>query len=85
MATVTVRALDQETKNRLRVRAAENGHSMEQEARDILRAALAPPPAPPDELNWVERIRRDFAAIGYADDLEIPPREYQEPRVNFEE
>ena len=30
-------------KQRLRVRAAEHGHSMEQEARDILRAALVRP------------------------------------------
>ena len=39
MASITVRHLDEELKRRLRIRAAENGRSMEQEARDILRAA----------------------------------------------
>ena len=40
MASITVRNLDEELKRRLRIRAAENGRSMEQEVRDILRAAL---------------------------------------------
>ena len=40
MASITVRNLDEGLKRRLRVRAAENGKSMEQEVRDILRAAL---------------------------------------------
>lgn len=83
MATVTVRQLDEETKTRLRIRAAQNGHSMEQEARNILQAALAPP-APLAE-HWYDQIRRSFAEIGGADDLVIPPREYAEPRVVFED
>ena len=40
MASITVRNLDEDIKRRLRIRAAENGRSMEQEAREILRAAL---------------------------------------------
>ena len=40
MASITVRNLEEGLKRRLRIRAAENGRSMEQEARDILRAAL---------------------------------------------
>ncbi len=40
MAGITVRNLDEDIRRRLRVRAAENGRSMEQEAREILRAAL---------------------------------------------
>ena len=40
MASITVRKLDEGLKRRLRIRAAENGKSMEQEARDILKAAL---------------------------------------------
>ena len=40
MASITVRNLDDGLKRQLRIRAAEKGHSMEQEARDILRAAL---------------------------------------------
>lgn len=40
MASITIRHLDDALKVRLRVRAAEHGHSMEQEARLILRDAL---------------------------------------------
>ena len=40
MASIIVRKLDEGLKQRLRIRAAENGKSMEQEVRDILKAAL---------------------------------------------
>lgn len=40
MATLTIRDLDDDVKARLRVRAAEHGHSMEAEARALLAAAL---------------------------------------------
>ena len=40
MASIIVRRLDEGLKQRLRIRAAENGKSMEQEVRDILKAAL---------------------------------------------
>jgi len=41
MATITVRSLSEETKSRLRVRAAQNGRSTEAEVRAILDAAVA--------------------------------------------
>ena len=40
MASITIRHLDNELKQRLRVRSAEHGRSMEEEARDILRTSL---------------------------------------------
>lgn len=40
MASITIRNIDDELKERLRVRAAHNGHSMEEEARIILRRAI---------------------------------------------
>jgi plasmid stability protein len=40
MATITIRNLDDEVKERLRIRAAVNGHSMEEEARTILKRAV---------------------------------------------
>ena len=40
VATLTIRNLEDATKERLRVRAATNGHSMEEEARVILRRAV---------------------------------------------
>jgi plasmid stability protein len=41
MATMTIRNIDGHRKARLRGRAARRGRSMEEEARDILRAALS--------------------------------------------
>ncbi len=72
MASITVRNLDDGLKQRLRVRAAENGRSMEQEARDILRAALDEDAAPVRNLGTA--IHELFQPLGGVD-LEIPPRE----------
>ena len=41
MASLTIRNLEEDTKERLRVRAAQNGRSMEEEARAILRATVS--------------------------------------------
>lgn len=41
MASMTIRDLDDRLKRRLRVQAARNNRSMEEEARAILRAALS--------------------------------------------
>lgn len=41
MASMTIRNLDDDLKTLLRLRAARHGQSMEEEARSILRAALA--------------------------------------------
>jgi plasmid stability protein len=41
MASLTIRNLEDDTKERLRVRAARNGRSMEEEARVILRTVVA--------------------------------------------
>ncbi len=43
MNQLTVRGIDDKLKKALRMRAAENGRSMEEEVRQILRAALALP------------------------------------------
>ena len=40
MASITIRSLEDGLKTRLRIRAAEHGRSMEEEARCILRDAL---------------------------------------------
>ena len=40
MASITIRNLDDTLKRRLRIRAAEHGRSMEEEAREILRSAV---------------------------------------------
>ena len=50
MASITIRNLDAHTKARLRVRAAHRQRSMEEEARNILRTALAENEAVPRDL-----------------------------------
>ena len=72
MASITVRNLDDDLKQRLRVRAAENGRSMEQEVREILRVELARDSAPVRNLGTA--IHEIFKPLGGVD-LEIPPRE----------
>jgi plasmid stability protein len=73
MSSITIRNLDPAVKERLRVRAAQHGHSMEAEARDIISSAVGA--ERPREVNLAEAIRRRFAPLAGADDLEIPPRE----------
>ena len=72
MASITIRNLDERIKARLRIRAARRRHSMEEEARQILREALTDDAKPAG--NLAERIRRRFAPLGGLD-LELPPRE----------
>ena len=72
MATLTIRNLDPAVKERLRIRAAEQGRSMEAEARRILQTALAEP-LHPARHNLYERIHARFAALGGVD-LDLPPR-----------
>lgn len=77
MASITVRNLDEGLKRRLRVRAAVNGRSMEQEVREILAAVLGEESAPPPE-DLGSAIRRQFAAFHaeFGDvELEMPSRE----------
>ena len=62
MASITIRNLDEQTKTRLRVRAAHRKRSMEEEARNILRTALAEDAATP--VNLAEAIRRRFRPLG---------------------
>ena len=71
MASITIRNLDEALKRSLRIRAAEHGRSMEEEARDILRQAMSRP-APAADLGLA--IHRRFAALGGVE-LELPPRE----------
>ncbi|MDM0017164.1 FitA-like ribbon-helix-helix domain-containing protein [Variovorax saccharolyticus] len=66
MATLTIRNLDDPLKSRLRLRAAARNRSMEEEARQILRAALQDP-SPAVDLG--ARIRARFAELG---DVRLP-------------
>jgi plasmid stability protein len=72
MASITIRNLDDETKERLRVRAAHRRRSMEEEARNILREALAEKTM--SSRNLAAAVHDRFAALGGVE-LEIPVRE----------
>ncbi len=71
MPGLSVRRIDQQLYERLRRRAAQHGVSMEEEVRRILRAAVSGP----DRLG--DLALSLFGRHGV--DLEIPPREVNEP------
>ena len=71
MTTLTIRNVDAAVKERLRIRAARHGRSMEAELRTILSDALETDHA--REPNLAESIRRRFAPLGGVD-LEEHPR-----------
>ena len=77
VASITIRNLDPGLKARLRVRAARHGRSMEDEVRDILRAALADPSGEP--LDLAGAIRRRFARLGGVDLPAIEREPHREP------
>jgi antitoxin FitA len=81
MATLTIRNVDAGVKERLRVRAARRGRSMEAEARSILSEAVAQDRDHP-EPNLAEAIRQRFAPLGV--DLELPPDEYVDTPPSFD-
>lgn len=86
MASLSIRNLDEITKKRLRVRAAENGRSMEEEARRILRTGLADasnPPSSPPEADLGSAIHALFAPLGGVE-LELPPREPMREPPDFD-
>jgi antitoxin FitA len=70
MSSLTIRKLDPAVKERLRVRAAQKGHSMEEEARRILSESCAPAPKPE---NLVDIALRLFGKDNGVE-LDLPPR-----------
>ena len=72
MARIVIEDLDEARTVRLRVRAARHGRSMEEEARAILKTALAADPAPVP--NFAEAIRRHIDPLGCVE-LVVPARE----------
>ncbi|MCF4994259.1 plasmid stabilization protein [Pseudomonas syringae] len=81
MASITIRNLDDEIKEQLRITAALNGHSMEEEARLILGRALASV----DRAGGLgSRIRNRFRDLG-GEALDLPSRSEQATAVDFSE
>lgn len=69
MGSMTISGIDDRLESDLRIRAAAHGRSIQDEAREILRAAVSSEP-----LGLADRIRARVAAVGGVD-LELPPRE----------
>lgn len=72
MATLTIRGLDDDVRDRLRARAAQHGRSMEAEVREILASAVTPPTGLEQGLGTF--IHRSFADAGLTVELELPER-----------
>ncbi len=77
MASITIRNLDDDLKKRLRLRAAEHGRSMEEEAREILLALLRPKGMSGAELYAA--IRADVAPFGGIRLEPLPRQPVREP------
>ena len=80
MASITIRNLDDDVKSRLRVRAAGNGRSMEEEVRLILWDAVR---RKPSSDNLANIIRAHFGPSKGVD-LELPPRDVGREPPSFD-
>ncbi|MBK5931005.1 FitA-like ribbon-helix-helix domain-containing protein [Halochromatium salexigens] len=72
MASMTIHHIDDQIQDRLRARATLHGHSMEDEAREILRSALFFESAEPPSL--AQSIRSRIEPLGGVE-LDVPARE----------
>lgn len=72
MASLTIRNLDEGLKHLLRLRAAVNSRSMEEEVRQILRSAVEEVPTKPQE-SLAARINPRFHELD-ADTIQVPER-----------
>ncbi len=80
-----IRNLSDETKKALRIRAAENGRSMNEEARSLIEAGTSKKSTSSDlrqKSNWVDKMLADLHAIGDAEFDELP-REVAPPPPDF--
>jgi antitoxin FitA len=78
MAAITIRNIDPEIKERLRVRAAQNGRSMEEEVRNLINRELK-------GINGGDlfKLSRQLFSGENGIDLEIPPRGDNRPDIDF--
>jgi plasmid stability protein len=92
MATLLIRNLDDAVRDKLRVRAAERGHSMEEEARSILASAIETEEVDPDSLpgsgaTLVAELQAIFADLSaeeideFIAGCELPYETYDPPPI----
>ncbi|WP_150462489.1 FitA-like ribbon-helix-helix domain-containing protein [Nesterenkonia ebinurensis] len=82
MADMLIRGIDDDAKERIRVRAAQKGHSMEAEAREILERSVT---GERPKYGLGTTIHQRFLAAG-SPEFEVPPRDGSPARaVDFGE
>lgn len=81
MTSLTIRNVDEATKQRLRIRAARHGVSMEEEVRRILKEALRPAEAPS---GLGQRLRDRFAEVT-AEEFVVPKRHTPRTPLQWDE
>jgi plasmid stability protein len=79
LAAISARDLDDQVKERLRIRAARHGRSMESEIRAILTEAVC---EPNDADGLFHTMLERFGEIGGVE-LELPPRSIQCEQPSF--
>ena len=80
MASLTIRKLDPAVKERLRVRAAQHGRSMEEEARRILSGSCDSGPVPENLADIALRLFGEEHGMH----LELPPRQVGREPPSFD-
>ena len=83
MATLTIRRFDDALHETLRRRAAANGHSMEEEVRQILADHLRREPE--TRPRTLHDLAVDFRRATGGVELELPERRRDRPRVDYSE
>ncbi len=78
MASITVRNIDDTLKERLRVRAATHGHSMEEEVRLILKQAVGRVTG-----SGLLSLSQDLFSGNKGIDLELPSRQEDRTALDF--
>lgn len=81
MTSLTIRNVDDATKQRLRIQAARHGVSMEEEVRRILKEALRPAEAPS---GLGQRLRDRFAGLA-AEEFVAPERHASRSVLQWDE
>ena len=79
LASLLIRNVDPALHARLKARAAAEGRSLEEEARELLRSAVARPPPPKPDLNLADLALSLFGSERGVE-LEIPPRDAAQDR-----
>ena len=83
MPTLTIRNVDPEARDQIRVHAARHGRLMEAEVRDILNTFARQHKCSPKQL--AKQIQKRFKRITASDEIEMPKRQQASNPIVFDE